>query len=56
MVPLLNELPKGCLFNPRCKYAKDICREKRPNLIDIKDNHKVRCFKYSEEWTKKEGK
>ena len=56
MVPMLSELPKGCLFNPRCKYAKDICREKRPNLIDIKDNHKVRCFKYSENWTEEEGK
>lgn len=56
MVPLLSELPKGCLFNTRCKYAKDICKEKRPNLIEFKENHKVRCWKYSEEWTKEEGR
>ena len=55
MVPLLSELPKGCLFNPRCKYARDICREKSPELIEIKDNHRVRCFKYSENWTEKGG-
>lgn len=52
MVPLLSELPKGCLFNTRCKYTKDICREKRPDLIEFKENHKVRCWKYTEEWDK----
>ena len=52
IVPLLSELPKGCLFNTRCKYVKDICREKRPSLIEFKENHKVRCWKYSEEWIK----
>jgi len=56
MVPLLSELPKGCLFNTRCKYTKDICREKRPNLIEFKENHKVRCWKYTEEWDKEGGK
>ena len=50
MVPLLSELPKGCLFNTRCKYAKDICREKRPDLIEFENNHKVRCWQYSDEW------
>ena len=27
--------PKGCKFWPRCPYAKDICKEKRPPLINI---------------------
>ena len=56
MVPLLSELPNGCLFNTRCNYAKDICREIRPSLIEFKENHKVRCWKYSEEWDKEEGR
>lgn len=56
MVPLLSELPKGCLFNTRCKYTKDICREKRPDLIEFKENHKVRCWKYTEKWDKEEVK
>lgn len=49
MVPSFNDMPEGCLFCPRCEYAKDICRKKRPELIDI-DGHLVRCFKYSDEW------
>lgn len=53
MVPMLNELPKGCLFNPRCKAAKSICREIRPELINVKDSC-VRCWKYSEKWAEKE--
>lgn len=53
-VPMLNELPKGCLFHPRCKYAKDICREKRPELVDVKRSS-VKCWRYSIEWNDKEG-
>jgi len=48
-VPMLHELPKGCFFHPRCPYAKDICRNKMPDLYDVND-HQVRCFRYSEQW------
>jgi len=45
MVPGLDELPNGCAFNPRCEYAMDICREKRPELITIiKDDRKCACW------------
>ncbi len=30
--PDLANLPKGCVFLPRCKYAQDICREQAPQL------------------------
>lgn len=55
-VPMLYELPEGCLFAPRCPYAKDICLKKRPNLnaIDEQGEHLVRCFKYSPEWEKED--
>lgn len=46
MVPSLLNLPKGCKFRPRCEYAMDICREKNPELIEVSNEHKVRCFKY----------
>ncbi len=29
-VPGQGEQPVGCLFNPRCAYADDLCRAKRP--------------------------
>ena len=43
-VPNLIELPPGCKFAPRCPYAKDVCVERDPQLIEVKPNHKVRCF------------
>lgn len=46
MVPSLLNLPKGCRFRPRCKYAMDICSEKWPELVEVSSGHKVRCFKY----------
>ena len=49
MVPNFNEMPKGCRFCPRCPYAKDICRERIPDLVEH-DGHQVRCFKYTDEW------
>lgn len=29
--------PSGCYFHPRCKYAKDICKEKEPSFVNISD-------------------
>lgn len=44
MVPSLNNMPKGCAFEPRCEAAIEICKEKMPELIECKDGHKVRCW------------
>ena len=51
-VPMLSDLPSGCPFNPRCPFAKDICRTKRPSMIpaDGNENHVVACWKYSDDW------
>jgi len=35
--------PEGCKFQKRCKYAKDICREKAPELREVKPDHFVAC-------------
>ena len=35
--------PKGCRFHPRCKYAKPICGQEEPELIDINGGHYVAC-------------
>jgi len=39
-------LPKGCRFRPRCKYAKKICKEVEPELKEITKNHSVACHLY----------
>lgn len=43
-VPHPLNLPKGCKFAPRCKYATDRCLEKEPELAEVEPGHKVRCF------------
>lgn len=36
-------LPSGCVFHPRCRYAKDICKEEEPSLKAITSDHYVSC-------------
>lgn len=37
-------LPPGCAFNPRCRYARDICRTDRPTLqIPAGGGHPTAC-------------
>ena len=40
--------PSGCYFHPRCRYAKDICRSKTPELREVKPGHFAACH-FSEE-------
>ena len=43
-VPNPLNLPKGCKFAPRCKYATERCKENEPELVDVEENHSIRCF------------
>lgn len=43
-VPHPLDLPKGCKFAPRCKYATDRCREEEPELIHVTETQQIRCF------------
>ena len=42
-VPSPFKPPAGCRFHPRCKYAKAICGQEEPELIDIGNGHFVAC-------------
>jgi len=42
--PSLLNPPKGCRFHPRCPFAKEICKNKEPPLIEISPDHYVSCF------------
>lgn len=42
-VPSAINPPSGCRFHTRCIYAKDICKQQEPKLIDLEDGRKVAC-------------
>ncbi|WP_051366203.1 ABC transporter ATP-binding protein [Hamadaea tsunoensis] len=41
--PNLMKPPTGCAFNPRCKYAKDICVTDVPPLLQLGDGRTSAC-------------
>jgi len=40
--------PDGCLFQTRCKYVKDICKIKKPEMKTMNKSHQVACHLYDE--------
>ena len=42
--PDLPAPPPGCRFAPRCRYARDECRESEPSLTNSGSSHFFRCF------------
>jgi peptide/nickel transport system ATP-binding protein len=46
IVPSLIKPPKGCRFNDRCRYAKEICRKEKPRFIEVREDHYAACFLY----------
>jgi peptide/nickel transport system ATP-binding protein len=43
VVPSLLEPPPGCRFAPRCRFAREICRQAVPPLREVEPGHKVAC-------------
>jgi oligopeptide transport system ATP-binding protein len=46
--PDLTNIPSGCPFHPRCKFAKDICKIELPKLREVENGHEVACHRYEE--------
>lgn len=44
-VPNLLKPPSGCRFHPRCSLVEKQCREIRPELTRVSDNHYVACWR-----------
>ena len=46
MPPVLITPPDACRFNPRCPYARDICRERRAgaDAHAATTDHLARCW------------
>ncbi len=44
LMPDPTEIRKGCAFADRCRYAKDRCKNEHPELQELSQNHKTRCF------------
>ena len=42
-VPSPANPPSGCVFHPRCRYAKDICQVEEPPLQQVASGHVARC-------------
>jgi peptide/nickel transport system ATP-binding protein len=44
---LINPLP-GCMYNPRCPHAMDVCKTVVPPLTEVKDGRLVACHLFTE--------
>ncbi len=54
-VPHPLDLPLGCKFAPRCKYATATCHEQEPGLQRVSPVQSVRCF-YPEKGVRSSGR
>jgi peptide/nickel transport system ATP-binding protein len=43
-VPSPADLPPGCIFEPRCDYARPQCRQTHPELRQVAPGHFARCL------------
>ena len=41
--PSLVEPPSGCRFHPRCKYAKEICKNEKPKVVTLPSGQQSLC-------------
>ena len=46
--PDLLDLPPGCAFEPRCRFAIDRCRQEQPNLKELAPGHSAACWNSEE--------
>jgi peptide/nickel transport system ATP-binding protein len=42
-VPSAVNIPSGCRFHTRCRYAEKACSKREPNLVEVAPNHFAAC-------------
>jgi len=47
VVPDPYDLPPGCVFNPRCPYAMEICGKEEPPFLEVEKGHWAKCWLYA---------
>jgi oligopeptide/dipeptide ABC transporter ATP-binding protein len=47
-VPSPANPPPGCVFHPRCRYAREICHQQEPRLWEVEPGHFASCHFASE--------
>ena len=48
LMPDPTNLPRGCAFAPRCRYATAACREEQPSRREVSETHTVYCSAYDD--------
>ncbi|MGY5857949.1 MAG: ABC transporter ATP-binding protein [Candidatus Thorarchaeota archaeon] len=46
--PDLADVPPGCAFHPRCRYAEEICKTEVPHKEEIETDHFIRCHRWQD--------
>ncbi|RHP47557.1 MULTISPECIES: ABC transporter ATP-binding protein [unclassified Clostridium] len=48
LMPDPTNLPSGCPFHPRCKYATELCKTRKPVQTKLSETHMAACLAYEE--------
>jgi oligopeptide/dipeptide ABC transporter ATP-binding protein len=46
--PDLCDIPTGCAFHPRCRFAIDLCKEEVPEYREVEPDHFIRCHRWGD--------
>jgi peptide/nickel transport system ATP-binding protein len=55
-IPDYRNPPSGCRFHPRCPHMMEVCRQQKPPMIEVDDQHTVACFLYGSAEAAEAGK
>jgi oligopeptide/dipeptide ABC transporter ATP-binding protein len=46
-IPSLSEMPSGCRFHPRCRYAEAACASLDPPLFEVSGGRFAACIRHT---------
>ena len=48
VIPRVDELPRGCIFGPRCGFVEEACKAARPPLAEVAAAHLSACRRWAD--------